>query len=95
MTTHIKNLPIEVRMYHTLDFISRQEIKKFKELMKCIEVPYRLNYKKGDVVILLGQKSGSGKTSFIRGFLGSLFTRSGYLKYNGKLGFVSVRDFYL
>ena len=40
--------------------------------MKCLEVPHHLRFKKGDVVVLLGQRSGSGKTSFIRGIPGIL-----------------------
>lgn len=64
-------------MYHTLDYINEQEIKKFKKFMKCLEVPYTLKYKKGDVVIILSEKSGSGKTSFIRGFLGTLNVEAG------------------
>lgn len=95
MMMHMKHMPIEVRLYHSLDFMNREELKKFRKLMKCVEIPFKLNYKKGDVVILLGKKSGSGKTSFIRGFLGSLDIQAGYLKYNGRIGYVSANDFHL
>ena len=95
MIMHMKSMPIEVRLYHSFDFLNREELKKFRRLMKCVEVPFKLNYKRGDVVILLGQKSGSGKTSFLRGFLGSLDIQAGTLKYNGRLGYVSVNNFHL
>ena len=62
----------------------------------CLRIPFKLNFKKGERVIVLSRKSGSGKTSLLRAFLGLLNTESGYLKYAGKLGFASTsNDFYM
>ena len=55
--------------------------------LKCLNIPYNLKFKGGDKIALLSSKSGSGRTSFIRSFLGTLSLQSGSMKYGGKIGY--------
>ena len=93
---HVKNLPIEVRAHQTLDDINEEDIERFRKSLMCLTIPFHLAYGKGERVAVLSRKSGSGKTSLLKAFLGLFSIESGYMKYAGKLGFASATgDFYL
>ena len=72
LINHVQNLPIEVRTHQTLDDINEEDIEKFTKCLMCLNVPFHLKYKKGQRLIILSSHSGSGKTSFLRAFLGLL-----------------------
>ena len=45
--------------------------------------------------MLLGPKSGSGKTSFIKSLLGSMSIESGSIKHGGKIGYVGLDNLFI
>lgn len=62
---------------------------------KCIDIPFKLTFKNGDRVAVISNKSGSGKTSFLRSFLGCNSLQSGYMKFGGNVGYVGSNNLFL
>jgi ABC-type transport system involved in cytochrome bd biosynthesis fused ATPase/permease subunit len=63
--------------------------------LKCLNIPTKLTFKNGDKIALISSKSGQGRTSFIRSFLGTLSIQSGGMKYGGKIGYSSANNFFI
>lgn len=95
MQVGLREMPLEVRLYSSLEFMSDQETKKFCGYLKCLSIPFNLKFKKGDKIVVLSNRSGAGKTSFIRSLLGGQDLQSGQMRYGGKIGYVGPNSFLL
>lgn len=63
--------------------------------LKCINIPFKLKFQKGDRIVIISKKGGSGKTSFLRSFLGINSLQSGTMRYGGKVGYVGSNNLFL